>query len=323
MTPTLAALPFPRNPLDRTDREEAAIGSEPIDSLGLRRDLTLMAAPAASRRRMLAWLAIGGCVPLAMAACGGGGSDGGSALSGSSDTTDSSTGSSSDGSSSTDSTVSSDSCSTIPQETSGPYPADGTNSRNGTTVNALTLDGIVRSDITSSIGDATGVAEGVPLSVTLKVVNSDSDCTSLEGYAVYLWHCTREGEYSLYGSDVADENFLRGVQVTDANGEVTFETIFPGCYSGRMPHIHFEVYGSLAEATSGRNALRTSQLAFPRDICDEVYTTDGYTQSVRNFASITFASDNVFSDGVDTQLATIGGSVNGTVTAGLQVGVAA
>ena len=69
---------------------------------------------------------------------------------------------------------------------------------------------------------------------------------------MYLWHCTADGNYSLYSSGITNQNYLRGVQVSDASGLVSFTSIFPGCYSGRWPHIHFEVYRSLALATSGR-----------------------------------------------------------------------
>src|SRR5687768_12031172 len=81
-------------------------------------------------------------------------------------------------------------CSTIPEETAGPYPGDGSNG-----ANALALTGIVRSDIRASIAGASGVAEGVLLTITLKVVDSSASCAPLAGYAVYLWHCDREGRY--------------------------------------------------------------------------------------------------------------------------------
>ena len=67
---------------------------------------------------------------------------------------------------------------------------------------------------------------------------------------MYLWQCDRDGNYSLYSQAAASENYLRGAQEVDANGTVTFTSIFPACYSGRWPHIHFEVYGSLSDATS-------------------------------------------------------------------------
>ena len=192
----------------------------------------------------------------------------------------------------------------IPEETAGPYPGDGSNG-----VNVLSESGIVRSDLTSSFGSASGVAEGVPVTVKLKVYDlNGSDVTALGGAAVYLWHCTNDGNYSLYSEAVADENFLRGVQETDADGAVTFTTIFPGCYSGRWPHMHFEVYESLDSATSYTNKLRTSQLAIPEDSCREVYgVADGYDDSVSNLDGVSLNSDNVFGDGYSLQLATVTG----------------
>ena len=152
----------------------------------------------------------------------------------------------------------------IPDETAGPYPGDGTNRNSSGVVNVLTLAGIVRSDLRHSIDGLSGTAEGVPLTVTLKLVNTASSCASLAGHAIYLWHCDRSGGYSLYSSGVTDQNYLRGVQVTDANGEVSFTTVFPGCYSGRWPHMHFEIYPDLASAISGTADVKTSQLALTR-----------------------------------------------------------
>jgi protocatechuate 3,4-dioxygenase beta subunit len=286
---------------------------------GLAADLQAMAQRALARRGALRWLAAGAVAasPLAMIACGGG-SDSEAGTSSSDDT--SSSGSDSSGSTGTDS------CSVIPSETSGPYPGDGTNSNSSGTVNVLTMSGIVRSDITSSFGDyGDNVAEGVPMTVTLKLVDTASSCASLEGYAVYLWHCNRDGEYSLYSSGVTGENYLRGVQVTDSNGEVSFTTIFPACYSGRWPHIHFEIYESLDEATTGRNAAKTSQLAMPAAACDQVYgVATGYDDSVNNFANVSLSTDNVFSDTqAATQLATVTGSNSAGYAATLTVGISA
>lgn len=191
----------------------------------------------------------------------------------------------------------------IPQETAGPYPGDGTNA-NGT--NALTLEGIVRSDVRSSVAGASGVAQGVPLTVRLTILGAD--CAPLADHAVYIWHCDREGRYSMYSQGAENENYLRGVQVSDANGVVEFLTIFPACYPGRWPHIHFEVYSSAEEAKSGRNAVATSQLALPEDSCDEVFATSGYEASVGNLKQLSLATDMVFADGATLQTPVITGS---------------
>lgn len=208
-------------------------------------------------------------------------------------------------------------CRAIPTETAGPYPGDGTNGPN-----ALAISGIERRDIRTSVGTASGTAEGVELTVTLTLVSS-ATCEPLVGYAVYLWHCNRAGNYSMYTGDALNESYLRGVQVTDANGQVTFTTIFPGCYSGRWPHIHFEIYASLAQATSGSARKAVSQLALPKASCDQIYATTGYEQSVTNLARISLAADNVFSDGSSLQVATITGSIGASLAAALTVAIAA
>jgi protocatechuate 3,4-dioxygenase beta subunit len=139
---------------------------------------------------------------------------------------------------------------------------------------------------------------------------------------VYAWHCDREGRYSLYSSGVTDENYLRGVQVTDADGKVRFTSIYPACYSGRWPHVHFEVYASVSDATGGGTPIATSQLAFPKAVCDTVFATSGYEQSVRNFSGMSLTSDNVFGDdGAAHQVATVGGDPTNGYTAVLLVGV--
>ena len=192
----------------------------------------------------------------------------------------------------------------IPEETGGPFPGDGSNG-----VNVLTESGVVRKDIRSSFGSASGTAEGVPLTLRLKVYDLDGDdATVLEGAAVYVWHCTREGEYSMYAQAIQDENFLRGVQETDAQGWVEFTSIFPAAYDGRWPHVHFEVYPSLDDATSASNKLRTSQLALPEEACTQVYEADGYEQSVSNLSQTSLDTDNVFGDGYSLQLAKVTGS---------------
>lgn len=206
-------------------------------------------------------------------------------------------------------------CSAIPSETAGPFPGDGTNG-----ANALALSGIVRSDIRSSVGTATGVADGIVFELTLTIVDK-ATCEPLVGHAVYVWHCDRAGNYSMYSQATVDENYLRGVQVTDADGKVVFTTIFPGCYAGRWPHIHFEVYADLASATNGANKVAVSQLALPRTTCDQVYATTGYSASVTNLSQITLSSDNVFGDGVTSQLPAISGAVNAGLAGSLVVAI--
>jgi protocatechuate 3,4-dioxygenase beta subunit len=204
----------------------------------------------------------------------------------------------------------------IPEETAGPYPADGSNGKN-----VLSESGVVRSDIRSSFGSSTTTADGVPLTIRLTLVEADGD-TPVEGAAVYLWHCDRAGQYSMYDRAVADENYLRGVQASGADGTVTFTSVFPACYSGRWPHIHFEVYRSVDEATAAGQLLATSQVALPEATCATVYATTGYEQSVRNLARVSLTQDMVFADdGGVSQLATMSGDVSGGYTAALTVGL--
>ncbi|HEV7722048.1 MAG TPA: intradiol ring-cleavage dioxygenase [Iamia sp.] len=214
-------------------------------------------------------------------------------------------------------TASSDDANAIPNETAGPYPGDGSNGPD-----VLLESDIVRSDITSSFGSSTTVAAGVPLTITLTVIDSDTG-DALPGHAVYLWHCDQEGRYSMYSDGVEGENYLRGVQEADEDGKVTFTSIYPAAYAGRWPHVHFEVYESIDVASSSGAITATSQLAFPQDVCETVYATDGYEQSVANLAGVSLESDGIFSDGHDTQLAAMSGSVSGGYTAELTVPVTA
>lgn len=209
-------------------------------------------------------------------------------------------------------------CTTIPEETAGPFPGDGSNGPD-----VLRESGIVRRDITSSFGSSTTRAQGEPLTVTLVIVDQADGCTPMAGAAVYAWHCDREGRYSLYSAGVTDENYLRGVQAADADGRLSFDTIFPAAYPGRWPHIHFEVYPDLARATSQANRIATSQLALPEDACRAVYATAGYEASVQTLAQTSLTRDMVFRDGSSQQLPTMSGRAGAGFTAELTVPVAA
>jgi protocatechuate 3,4-dioxygenase beta subunit len=273
---------------------------------GLSHDL-----PMLSRRRTLTLFG-GAGLAAALASCGIGSTD-------QSEAADSPSPSGTSGAGSTGAeseTVTSSTGTEIPEETAGPYPGDGSNG-----VNVLTETGIVRSDITTSFGSASAIAVGVPLTITLSVLDVSSGSGPLAGAAVYLWHCDINGKYSLYSDGITQENYLRGVQQTGSDGSVRFTSIFPAAYSGRWPHIHFEVYPSLEAATTASGRLRTSQLALPEDACALVYATDGYEQSVRNMAQTSLDTDNVFSDGYSLQLATVTGDVDTGMAATLNVPV--
>lgn len=181
-------------------------------------------------------------------------------------------------------------CTTSPTETAGPFPTKSPSS-------------LVNANIVS---DRTGI----PLTVKISINNSNSNCAALANAIVDIWHCDAAGNYSEYGGTGMQSvdytgssyHFLRGRQTTDANGLVTFTSIFPGWYSGRAPHIHVHVYNA-----SGTSLLIT-QIAFPTDVCNTVYTTATgfYTKGKQDTSN---AADNVFSDSLASELATVTGSV--------------
>lgn len=213
-------------------------------------------------------------------------------------------------------TVTGGGCSVIPTETAGPYPGDGSNGPN-----VLTTSGVVRKDIRSSFGSYSGTAAGIPLTLRFVIRDVSGSCSNVKGAAVYAWHCTRSGAYSLYSSGITNQNYLRGIQASDSTGGVEFTTIFPGCYSGRWPHVHFEVFPSLAKATSLSNRIAVSQMALPEAICRQVYATSGYSSSLTNLNKITLATDNVFKDGATHQIAAVTGNVTDGYVATLAVGI--
>ncbi|MBX0290851.1 intradiol ring-cleavage dioxygenase [Hymenobacter sp. HSC-4F20] len=183
-------------------------------------------------------------------------------------------------------TTGSSSCAVAPTETEGPFP---------TKVPASYL----RSDITDG-------RTGYKLTAKITITNSNNSCAALAGALVDIWHCDAQGNYSEYGgtgmqsTNYQSVHFLRGRQVTDANGQVTFTSIFPGWYSGRATHIHVHVYS--ATGTS----LKVTQIAFPEGSGSAVAAVNGYSKGMSGYTSN--ATDNVFSDGVSLELATVTGS---------------
>ena len=210
-------------------------------------------------------------------------------------------------------------CTQIPNETEGPFPGDGSQGTNA--ANVLNQSGVVRSDITSSFGSLSGKATGVPITINLTIVDKSKSCAGYANAAVYIWHCDVDGNYSLYSQAAVNQNYLRGVQEADSRGVVSFKSIFPGAYSGRYPHVHFEIFPNLSAAGSVRNKVATSQLALPEAACNAVYASSGYTQSARNFPQTSLARDNVFSDGSSQQVAEATGSVGSGFVVSLRVPV--
>ena len=202
-----------------------------------------------------------------------------------------------------------------PTTAGGPFPGDGSNGPN-----VLTESCVDRKDIRPSFGSYSGTADGLPLTIRFQLVDASSGAP-LTGAAVYAWHCTAEGGYSLYSQGVTDQNFLRGVQEAGRDGTLEFTSVYPAAYDGRWPHVHFEVFESLDTITSG-NKLLTSQIALPKDTCDEVYATSGYEASVSNLARTSLQTDMVFRDSYEQELGTVTGTVGqDDLTVTLKVGV--
>ncbi len=205
----------------------------------------------------------------------------------------------------------------IPEETAGPFPGYGSNG-----VDVLEQSGVIRSDIRSSFGASSGTAEGVPMTLELTVKDLANGGTPFAGVAVYVWHCDRAGRYSMYSDGARDQNYLRGVQIADSAGKVRFTSIFPACYDGRWPHVHFEVYPDQSSITDASKAIATSQVALPESTSREVYGQPGYEQSVSTLSRVSLSSDNVFrDDSAARQLGTVTGHVAKGLTVALTVGV--
>jgi len=184
-------------------------------------------------------------------------------------------------------------CSATPTETRGPFPADGSNGR-PRPINVLAIEGIYREDIRSSFAGMTGVAEGVPLVLDLTVLEP-SNCEPHSHCSVYLWQNDAAGAYSLY--NLPEQNYLRGLQAANRLGRLRFTTIVPGCYGGRYPHCHFEVFQGILAAERGEEPLLVSQLAFPDAECRAIYRDDPrYGESLSNLARLPLERDFVFRD---------------------------
>lgn len=276
---------------------------EDLEDQGLGFDLNTLV----NRRRMLSLGGVGTGAFL-LAACGAGSSS-------TSSSSSSSASASASSSASASATASKSFTEEMPNETAGPYPGDGSNGPD-----VLEESGVERSDITKSIDSNTAV-EGVPLTIKLNVYNLTEDSKPYEGAAIYLWHCDAQGNYSMYSDGVTDETWLRGVQVADADGYIEFTSIVPGCYTGRWPHIHFEVFPDIDSITDSTNAVLTSQIVVPEETATAVYKLDAYEGSADNLAQVTLDTDNVFSGGWDDQMPTVTGDTTNGYTLTLDIPV--
>jgi protocatechuate 3,4-dioxygenase beta subunit len=273
---------------------ERSIATRPSLDHWIRRHL---AARAFSRRTLLG--GIGGLSGLTLLGCSTGS---GSGTTGTTGSTTNGTTSSTTTTTTTTTTAAPGSCVLIPQETVGPYP----------------LFNDIASAAMYQRADITEGKTGVPLNLTLNIVNVNNQCAPILTAMVYVWHCDKDGYYSGYnqnGADLRGQTFLRGVQTTDTSGRVTFNTIYPGWYPGRATHIHFRVYLAL-------DLQATSQLAFPNAVTNAVYSTPLYVAKGQN--PTTPSSDGIFSDGVTYQMPTVSANAaTGGYDAELTVGISA
>lgn len=195
--------------------------------------------------------------------------------------------------------VSTSGCVEAATETRGPYPD---------TTGMINNQAFYRQDVREG-------RPGLALTLVLTVVNVRNACAPLPSAAIEIWQCDADGHYSEYaqpGYNGTGQTFLRGLQVTNANGSATFTTIYPGWYQGRATHIHVDV-------SVGGRRVKETQIAFPESVTQQVYASGVYAAKGQN--STTNARDNVFSDGTATEMATLSGSLAAGYTATLTIGV--
>jgi len=181
-------------------------------------------------------------------------------------------------------------CAVTPAETVGPYPS---------------LVDLIRSDIRE--GKA-----GTELTLTISVVNTNAACGAVTGALVEIWQCDAVGNYSAYGSQ-AGRTYLRGIQTTDAAGQVVFTTIYPGWYQGRATHIH-------AEVTIGGVSRKVTQIAFPEATSNAVHATAAYGSRGAN--PTTNLRDGIFADSLSDELVTPEGDPASGYRTSFRIGIA-
>ena len=182
-------------------------------------------------------------------------------------------------------------CAVTPTETIGPYPS---------------LVDLFRSDIREG-------KSGTLLALTIRVVNVNSGCAAVPNANVEIWHVDAAGDYSQYGTQ-RTQTFLRGIQTTNSNGEVTFTTIYPGWYQGRATHIHVEV-------TMAGRSVKVTQIAFPESLNNTVHASGVYASRGTN--PMSNLADGIFADSLSSEIVTPSGSVSAGYAATFQVGVSA
>ena len=195
-------------------------------------------------------------------------------------------------------------CVVRPELTIGPYFVD---------------DQLNRSDIRSEPSD-NSVTAGVPLTLNINVASiGNNSCTPIEGAQVDIWHCDAQGHYSGVsdpGFDTSDQKFLRGYQLTDSNGAIQFQTIYPGWYSGRAVHIHFTIR---TQGADSQDYQFTSQFFFDDTLTDQVHALEPYAgkgqRDIRN------AADNIFNGGGDQLLLNLQGDATNGFTGAMSIGL--
>ncbi len=174
----------------------------------------------------------------------------------------------------------------------------------------------MRRDIRDSIGGLTGLAAGVQLDLEIRFVDVDAACAPLAGMAIYLWQCDAEVAYSIY--DLPDQNHLRGLQVSDETGLVRFTTVVQGCYPGRWPHFHFQVFTAPDRAVSGDGAILTAQFALDQSLARPIYAGDQtYGPSLAELDRLQLSSDGIFRRSTSEELAAQTIQTSGDVATGL------
>ncbi|HEY9258257.1 intradiol ring-cleavage dioxygenase [Chitinophaga sp.] len=178
-------------------------------------------------------------------------------------------------------------CTVSPEETDGPYPLY---TSRGSSIRRL---------------DITDGKTGIPLHITINVLNTNDSCKPLANARVDIWHCDKDGYYSGYSNrgylgnqDNTALVFCRGIQYSDTAGQVKFTSIYPGWYEGRVTHIHAQVY-------LDSKLKCTTQIAFPDDINTAVYKTTLYVAHGQNTSMPKNTSDMIFADSLSNELATV------------------